>query len=209
WGGWAAVDCRGVCRPVGERECTDDAQCPVLDAMCTVCPDGTASCAQSRCVNGACSIDVKPCAAPQTCGGGVSCEPGFECVDDPSDECAPERGDADCGGICVPQASPRGCGGTAGATCPPGFQCVAALKDMCVPQNGADCPGICQPVKGGECTSDEDCPVLPVPCSFCADGTLACPRRFCDGGRCALAFSACPPPPGCASDADCVVGQVC
>jgi hypothetical protein len=37
------------------------------------------------------------------CGGiaGFQCSPGLECVDDPSDTCDPDRGGADCGGICV------------------------------------------------------------------------------------------------------------
>jgi len=38
------------------------------------------------------------------CGGitGIRCKPGFECIDDPSDSCDPEKGGADCSGICIP-----------------------------------------------------------------------------------------------------------
>src|SRR5262245_46865435 len=37
------------------------------------------------------------------CGGitGKPCPDGYECVDDPGDDCDPEAGGADCGGICV------------------------------------------------------------------------------------------------------------
>ncbi len=40
--------------------------------------------------------------APQ-CGGfaGRPCPEAMNCVDDPSDECDPKQGGADCGGICV------------------------------------------------------------------------------------------------------------
>lgn len=36
------------------------------------------------------------------CGGiaGVGCPEGYTCVDDPSDDCDPNQGGADCGGIC-------------------------------------------------------------------------------------------------------------
>src|SRR5262245_44685712 len=51
--GGPAVDCPGVCRPVAPNECTDDADCPVFEARCTVCADGSVSCPESRCVNGA------------------------------------------------------------------------------------------------------------------------------------------------------------
>jgi hypothetical protein len=37
------------------------------------------------------------------CGGiaGIPCPEGLVCVDDPSDDCDPNQGGADCGGICV------------------------------------------------------------------------------------------------------------
>ncbi|KAK4239546.1 hypothetical protein C8A03DRAFT_42865 [Achaetomium macrosporum] len=45
-------------------------------------------------------VDV---AASAFCGGfaGLPCKEGKKCVDDPRDECDPEHGGADCGGICV------------------------------------------------------------------------------------------------------------
>ena len=196
--GGPPADCPGVCRPVAQGECVDDASCPVIDAACTVCADGSLSCPRAHCVDGACTVDSKPCSGRPMCGGiaGLSCQPGLECVDDPADDCVPERGDADCAGICVPDAKPPTCGGITGATCPPGFECVDDQGDMCGPDSGADCPGICQPSSGGECTNDADCPALLAPCPACADGTAACPRSFCDQGRCNLDFPTCPNPTG-------------
>jgi len=41
------------------------------------------------------------------CGGiaGIGCPEGEICTDDPSDDCDPNQGGADCGGICVPSAA--------------------------------------------------------------------------------------------------------
>jgi hypothetical protein len=41
------------------------------------------------------------------CGGfaGIACAEGYVCVDDPSDDCDPNQGGADCGGIC--QVAPK------------------------------------------------------------------------------------------------------
>jgi len=44
-------------------------------------------------------------AGPEACGGiaGIRCPHGKTCVDDPHDDCDPERGGADCPGICKPK----------------------------------------------------------------------------------------------------------
>lgn len=49
------------------------------------------------------SEDVK--GGGQFCGGiaGFPCPEGYACVDDPSDDCDPSSGGADCGGICKKQ----------------------------------------------------------------------------------------------------------
>ena len=43
------------------------------------------------------------CVTPTFCGGyaNVQCEDGKKCFDDPTDDCDPEDGGYDCGGICV------------------------------------------------------------------------------------------------------------
>jgi hypothetical protein len=210
--GGPAVDCPGLCRPTGGGECSDDFDCPVLELPCPICADGSTSCPRSSCVEGKCSIDFKPCSEAQPCGGisGLACDPGFVCVDDPTDNCVDGEDNADCRGICVPDRQPPGCGGIAGMTCPPGFECVDLPGDDCDPDaSGADCPSVCEPGRGDECTSDADCPLIRIPCSVCADGSESCPSSVCENGICNVSFPSCPPPPGCQSDADCPPEQTC
>jgi len=42
------------------------------------------------------------------CGGviAIPCPDGLVCVDDPTDNCNPAKGDSDCGGICVSPGAP-------------------------------------------------------------------------------------------------------
>ena len=83
---------------------------------------------------------------PTFCGGiaGIPCPEGQSCVDDPSDDCDPKNGGADCGGICVDEPPPQFCGGIAGFPCPEGQTCIDDPSDDCDPKNGgADCGGIC------------------------------------------------------------------
>jgi hypothetical protein len=49
--------------------------------------------------------------AGKFCGGiaGFPCPDGQVCVDDPNDDCDPENGGADCGGVCVPAPEPEPC----------------------------------------------------------------------------------------------------
>jgi hypothetical protein len=55
------------------------------------------------------------------CGGiaGIACPAGQTCIDDPSDDCDPEHGGADCGGICVEETNP-----CAAVLCPVNTECV-------------------------------------------------------------------------------------
>jgi hypothetical protein len=211
--GGPAVDCPGTCQPAADGDCATDADCPAMGAPCSVCADGSTSCPISRCDAARCSVEFKPCSEAPACGGvsGIACAAGYECIDDPTDDCLPEPDGADCKGICVPQeTAPPECGGIAGMTCPPDFECIDDPGDDCDPANGsADCAGLCKPVSGGECKSDEDCPVLRVPCPVCPDGTDACPRASCSNGRCSLTVPACPAPERCSTDADCLPGQLC
>ncbi|MEZ4226594.1 MAG: hypothetical protein R3B13_36945 [Polyangiaceae bacterium] len=84
----------------------------------------------------------------KTCGGiaNLPCPSGQICVDDPSDNCDPNNGGADCGGICKPKTM---CGGFANLPCPDGYDCVDDPDDSCDPNNGgADCSGVCIPKAG-------------------------------------------------------------
>ena len=100
---------------------------------------------------------------PIACGGfaGIECPDGLTCVDDPNDDCDPDNGGADCGGICEPAVTY--CGGFAGIACPKDQVCVDDPNDDCDPDNGgADCGGICEPA--------------PAP-TYCGGfANLACPK---------------------------------
>jgi hypothetical protein len=126
--------------------------------------------------------------APAFCGGiaGFPCPAGQTCIDDPSDDCDPANGGADCGGICVTQTF---CGGIAGIPCPGGQTCVDDPSDDCDPTNGgADCGGICVPQtdpcaavlcpEGNECVVDGDqascVPIGTCGSAVCAAGTVCC-----------------------------------
>ncbi|MBL8942899.1 MAG: hypothetical protein JNK45_07125, partial [Myxococcales bacterium] len=86
------------------------------------------------------------CVGPPTCGGfaNLGCPRKRQvCVDDPSDDCDPGNGGADCSGICI---LPVACGGIAGIPCAEGFICEDDPRDDCYPDDGgADCGGLCVP----------------------------------------------------------------
>jgi hypothetical protein len=106
-----------VCPPA--PGCTKDEDCPTLDIACKQCLDGTTACPTSWCENpavcpsagcggGTCHATTPQCREPKFCGGIASfpCPDGYTCVDDPRDDCSPDMGGADCGGICVVKSSP-------------------------------------------------------------------------------------------------------
>jgi hypothetical protein len=70
------------------------------------CADATARPTRNSCNAAAAGTDVSHDGAcrPQgpSCGGiaGIPCPGGGICVDDPTDDCDPQNGGADCGGIC-------------------------------------------------------------------------------------------------------------
>ena len=132
-------DCEPACQP-------DDCG-PALGMPNLLCDDGIHYSGPGACVDmgGTCGWEILTC--PTTpCGGflGLACEdPNQECVDDPNDDCDPNQGGADCGGICV-EAGPTFCGGFANFPCPQGELCVDDPNDDCDPnQGGADCGGVC------------------------------------------------------------------
>lgn len=130
-------------------ECPDGQHCELQEIVCITTPcDPIPEC-------------VDDAATPPFCGGiaGFPCPGNQLCVDDPGDDCDPNMGGADCGGICVenpcnlvdcvpgntcevqdgeavcvPAASGERCGDI---TCGPGLQCCNPSCGICTPPDGA------------------------------------------------------------------------
>ncbi|WP_375765437.1 hypothetical protein NR798_27405 [Archangium gephyra] len=81
------------------------------------------------------------------CGGiaGIPCDEGFTCVDDPNDDCDPNQGGRDCGGICQEQgAEKKNCTGKE-----PGYTYVS--------RDPAQCPAILFTCPEGQSAFFNDC----------------------------------------------------
>lgn len=126
--------------------CRSDSDCPVTRVACRQCPDGVNfTCPEPICKNGQCGIQWAPCPALAQCGGiaGIRCPNGFECVDDPRDDCSPCRGGADCGGICVELSCKAECDPK--LICTQVITCVDGLQypTGCGPKNCDKPIGVC------------------------------------------------------------------
>lgn len=134
-------------------------------------------------------------AGPFFCGGiaGFQCPPGYVCADDPTDDCDPREGGADCIGIC--QAPAAGCLSHGNRDYlsfdPP--ECAAILF-LCAPGHAPffdECGCGCVPDPGPEPpTSEPPTSTRGEPCgrSFCERGEYCCNRScgICapEGGSC-------------------------
>lgn len=128
--------------------------------------------------------------AGQFCGGiaGIQCPTGKVCVDDRTDDCDPNRGGADCGGVCrgggkPAKASCRGPNRTYVSTNPD--ECAAILF-MCA--DGATpffdaCGCGCETTPGGtpcgpsQCGAGQFC--CNESCGICAPDGGFCTEQFC------------------------------
>jgi hypothetical protein len=124
--GVTQADAKRKCRGEG-LSCGNSKQC-CPDLICA--PD--ASRHGKRCTRPA--TEEPP---PMYCGGisGTPCPDGYECVDDPNDDCDPNNGGADCAGICQPVSGGGGepCGDN---TCGPGEYCCNRSCGICAPIDG-------------------------------------------------------------------------
>ncbi len=70
-----------------------------------LCADGTVSGATGRCLRddrGSCRWEKHACAELVPCGlAGVSCPAGYQCLDDPRDDCDPSERGSSCPGLCA------------------------------------------------------------------------------------------------------------
>lgn len=108
------------------------------------------------------------------CGGfaGIACPGAGMCVDDPSDDCDPENGGADCGGLCECNA--------AAISCPAGYELNddPAICD-CLPIEGEACgPTTCA---AGQVCCNESCGICTEPGGFCTEQFCEDPAPFCGG----------------------------
>jgi hypothetical protein len=86
----------------GEVESLDveTVQLKKVDATVKLSPEGPAQKVEKRIEY---PVKNRPDHGTQMCGGiaAIPCPPGKKCIDDPSDDCDPATGGADCSGICV------------------------------------------------------------------------------------------------------------
>ena len=119
-----AADCPGIC--IAEEPPTyycaglNGLQCPEDDMICVDDPTKPGCLVAADCLG----VCVKSAPEFEFCGGfaGLPCAAAnYTCIDDPRDDCDPDNGGADCGGICV-----FSCGGrrTDPVNCPNGTTCV-------------------------------------------------------------------------------------
>ncbi|HEY6556818.1 MAG TPA: hypothetical protein VI072_06080 [Polyangiaceae bacterium] len=157
-GGPLGLECgpRQFCRSLGDNRCPTEGHwgvCAPRPDLCTKefkpfcgCDGKTYP---NACRASAGGISVRHAGAckdeQQFCGGiaGIPCPGSGRCVDDPSDDCDPKTGGADCSGMCVcPVLS----------TCRPGFQWDSS-------------PGVCGCVPSA-------CPTNPCATVLCAPGNV-------------------------------------
>ena len=145
------------------------------------------------------------------CGGiaGFPCPGAGQCVDDPSDDCDPENGGADCGGVCqcvanalcvvgshfdsspkvcgcVPDDAPNPC---AAILCPTGTQCV-------VSGDTASCEPVLDACATVRCAAGTHCVANGSSASCVPDTETPCGDVTCPAGTycCNASCGMCAPP---------------
>ena len=141
-----ALELQSEVRSCGNGPCEDlGGQCKSSPIDVTFPANCQADFAMQQVTGAQCPAMNQACCLPVRCGGIAArpCPDGAMCVDDPTDNCDPNNGGADCGGVCTKKIA---CGGFAGLACPDGMSCVDDPSDECDPDDGgADCIGVCAP----------------------------------------------------------------
>ena len=136
---------QGVCQGIGTCQPRPEVCLAVYDPVCG-CDGRTYGNACEAARAGVSVAHPGPCRGPDDatgrfCGGlaAVPCPAGYICVDDPRDDCDPQRGGADCPGICVPAAGEfcrtRFCG--------PDEYCCNFSCGICAPRGGVCTQQLC------------------------------------------------------------------
>jgi len=186
----------------GGETCASDQDCPELGAPCTMCPDGTASCPTSACVNGQCEVSFSPCGEYDPCAGKV-CGEGCTICDPNDPTCVGPAVEMYCDevgscGMAFPTCSGGECNadqdcpqiGAPCSTCPDGTQScptVACVNGVCS-YGWTTCGGY-DPCEAKACGDT---------CTFCDPTDPNCAEtgvvKFCDAaGSCGMAFPDCSP----------------
>lgn len=131
-----------------------------------------------------------------TCGGfaGFECDPGFTCVDDPTDGCDPDRGGADCGGWCLPNGGGNGNGGNASGQCAENPSNYLADAETCLTirfscEDGQepffdDCGCGCRDIPGevcGDVVCGDGLECCNASCGICVEPGGVCTQQACVG----------------------------
>lgn len=208
--------CQQVYPPCKAAECTTPDQCPTPAGPCQVCPDGSTRCPSADCVAGKCTSKFEMCPAtgpcePMQAEGVGDCKKllgyrwdGKGCAPVTGCQCA----GVSCGSLFAEQASCE----KAHAECKSPYSCVGKqCGDLCGPPcDGPGCTatycnenGQCSTTAPEclppwtECKLPSDCPPVPIPCQLCPDGSSACPKIDCLGGKCSYDLPVCPPSNPC------------
>jgi hypothetical protein len=191
------VDGQAECQPVTAPECAavsciEGSECVVVDGVASCQPIEPNPCAAVLCpVGTTCEVvdgeGVCSASAP-FCGGfaGIECNGAAQCVDDPSDDCDPQNGGADCGGVCECNVLALCIEGFVFDSSPAVCECVPApVEDPCAL---VDCfSGLVCEVQNGEpvCVDPDPCAtslILCAPDSVCVNrgGEAVCEPVDCD-----------------------------
>ncbi len=111
------------------------------------------------------------------CGGdaAVACPTGYDCVDDPNDDCDPATGGVECATVCMPAAPSAGC---AAILCEEGSACCENCGGICVPIGTVCSDELCgEPCNAVTCAAGEFC--CNESCSICAPSGGVCTQEFC------------------------------
>ena len=150
--------------PCARKSCGD---------LCTACDPNDPSCIETAVVkfcqpDGSCQAQAPSCEPKVFCGGiaGIPCPGAGTCIDDPSDDCDPTLGGADCGGMCVCKTL---------GSCISGYHWDSSADVCdCVPDAGTSCgPTLCGP--GLTCCN--------ASCGICTPPNVACIQIACDFTR--------------------------